>query len=118
MREVFAIDENWSREDECDYELNRLVLTRIEFVDNASEYISGVTSSKSFDVMRPVTDIQVEGADLKIIGDKGETGDVYPEAVGVTTEAIESFFSLLIKFEVWEGWRAGKRKTSSTTLPF
>jgi len=39
--------------------------------------------------MRPVTDIQVEGADLKIIGDKGETGYVYPEAVGVTTEAIE-----------------------------
>jgi len=53
--------------------------------------------------MRPVTDIQVEGAYWKIIGDKGETGDVYPEAVGVTTEAIESFFSLLIKFEVWEG---------------
>ena len=74
-----------------------------QLVDNASEYISGVTSSKSFDVMRPVTDIQVEGADLKIIGDKGETGDVYPEAVSVTTEAIESFFSLLIKFEVWEG---------------
>ena len=48
--------------------------------------------------MRPVTDIQVEGAYWKIIGDKGETGDVYPEAVGVTTEAIESFFSLLIKF--------------------
>jgi len=39
--------------------------------------------------MRSVTDIRVEGADWKIIGDKDETGDVYPEAVGVTTEAIE-----------------------------
>jgi len=33
-----------------------------------------------------------EGTDWKIIGDKGETGDifaVYPEAVGVTTVEIE-----------------------------
>jgi len=80
-------------------------LTQVEFVDNASEYILGweavidvgVKSSKSFDVMRSATDTRVgsssdEGTDWKVIGDKGETGDlsaVYPEAVGVTTVELE-----------------------------
>ena len=69
-------------------------MTWIEFVDNASEYILGVMSSKSFGVMRSVTDIQVgsssdEGADWKIIGDKGETEDMYSEVVGVITVEME-----------------------------
>ena len=51
-------------------------------------------SSKSFGVMRSVTDIRVgsssdEGADWRIIGDKGETEDMYSEAVSVITVEME-----------------------------
>ena len=113
VHEVFAINENWSWEDECNCELNQLELTQIEFVNNASEYILGVMSSKSFGVMRSVTDIRVgsssdEGADWKIIGDKGQTEDMYSEVVGVITVEMEcwgSFYPFLTKFEVWDNVR-------------